>query len=750
MSEYINIKNAKTNNLKTVSVDIPKHKIIAVTGVSGSGKSSLIFDTVASESQRLLNETYSSYIQDLLPKYKKPIVDSITNLPVSLVVSQKRINGNARSTVGTITDIYSSLRLLYSRIAIPFIGYSMKYSFNNPEGMCNYCKGLGEAKSINIEKLIDFNKSLNENAIQFPTFQKNGWRLSRYTESGFFDNDKKISTYSKEELDLLLYSTKIKPDQPSEKWHKTANFMGIVPRIMESFVYAENTKYNKELDKILTTDSCPVCHGTRLNEDVLRAKIAGKSIADCCSMPIPELLEFVQHIHEEKVTIITNELLMKLESLCLVGLDYLTLNRTTSTLSGGESQRIKMTKYLNSSLTDLLYILDEPSIGLHPQDIKGINNILKRMKDKGNSVLFVDHDPDMIAIADEIINFGEGAGIAGGNITFQGSFEELLKSNTITAKAFFKKHTINKTKKSFPTYFTLENASKNNIKDISIKLPKDALTVVTGVAGSGKSTLIRQLFKRKYSNATILDQRLPHASNRSNITTYLNIFNEIRKIFSRENKVDRSLFSVTGKGACPECKGKGFIKLDLAFLGDSQQICEKCQGQRFNEKTLSYRYKGKNIGEIFDLTAKEAMDLFHDNSLIKKTLDSVIKANLSYIKLGQTLDSFSGGELQRLKIAQMLTNKSSDIVILDEPSTGLHESDIDSLITLFHELIAQGNTLIVLEHNLSIICQADWIIDLGPKGGDLGGKLLFQGYPVDFVECHNSYTAKHLRRFLAD
>ncbi|MCH4168308.1 MAG: excinuclease ABC subunit UvrA [Streptococcaceae bacterium] len=748
MSDFIKIKNATTNNLKQVSVNIPKHKIVAVTGVSGSGKSSLAFDTIASESQRLLNETYSSYIQDLLPKYIKPVVDSISNLPVSLVINQKRIQGNSRSTVGTITDIYSNLRLLYSRIAVPFIGYSMKYSFNNLDGMCKNCKGLGEVKLISIENLIDFNKSLKENAIQFPTFQNGGWRLSRYTESGFFDNDKKISDYSNDELNLLLYSPTIKPISPSENWHKTAEYIGLVPRIMESFVNAEHTKYKKELDRILTTNICPLCHGTRLNDEVLSAKIVDRSIADCCNMSITDLLDFINDIDNQKVSIITNELKMKLKSLCTVGLDYLTLNRSTSSLSGGESQRIKMTKYLNSSLSDVLYIFDEPSVGLHPQDIKGINHILKEIKNKGNSVLFVDHDPDIIKVADEVINFGEGAGIDGGNITFQGTFDKLLHSNTVTAKAFLKDHHINTIKKDFSSYYKLEKVSKNNLKNISVRIPKNAITLVTGVAGSGKSTLIRQLFKKQYPQSMILDQSLPHASSRSNLITYLNIFIEIKKVFSRSNKVDIAFFSVTGKGACPECKGKGIVKLDLAYLGDSQQICEKCQGKRFNDQTLSYLYRGKNISEIFDSTAQEAINIFYDNPAIKHTLESVIRANLSYIKLGQTLDSFSGGELQRLKIAQMLSQKSSEIIILDEPSTGLHESDIDNLIALINELVTDGNTLIILEHNLSIISQADWIIDLGPKGGSLGGNLLFQGYPIDFLKCHKSYTANHLRKFI--
>ncbi|RXJ96322.1 daunorubicin resistance protein DrrC [Malaciobacter molluscorum] len=748
MNNSIIIKNVTTNNLKNISINIPKNQIIAVTGVSGSGKSSFVFDTIASESQRLLNETYSSYIQDLLPKYKKPTFDSISNLPVSLVINQKRIEGNSRSTVGTITDIYTNLRLLFSRIAIPFIGYSMNYSFNNTQGMCPSCKGLGEVKQIDINRLIDFEKSLNQGAILFPTFQKKGWRLSRYTESGFFNNDKKISQYSKKELDLLLYSKEIKPVNPTTKWHKTATYLGVVPRIENVFINSETNKYKKELNNILDVKVCPQCKGTRLNNKALSAKIMNKSIADCSSMSINELFDFINNIKNEEVSVILNELKKKLKSLQTVGLDYLCLSRSTNTLSGGESQRIKMTKYLNSSLSDVLYIFDEPTIGLHPYDITGIGNIFKEIKNKGNSILFVDHDKDIISISDKIINFGEKAGVNGGNITFYGTYEELRNSNTITAKAFLKKHNINEKEKDFSSFYTLDNVSKNNIKNLSVKIPKNALTLVTGVAGSGKSTLIRYLFKNKYKQATLLDQSLPHTSSRSNITTYLNIYNEIKKLFSKENSVNSSIFSATGEGACNICKGKGFIKLDLAYLGNSTQICEKCQGKRFNDMALSYYYKGKNISEIFDLTVQEANEMFSDNLIIKNKLEAMINANLNYVKLGQTLDTFSGGELQRLKIAKMLCEKSDEIIILDEPSTGLHEADIEKLIKLFKELINQGHTLIVLEHNLSIIAQADWIIDLGVKGGSLGGKLLFQGYLKNFLNNENSFTVKYLKEFL--
>lgn len=521
-----------------------------------------------------------------------------------------------------------------------------------------------------------------------------------------------------------------------------------MPRITESFVNVESPQYKKELERILIRKTCPVCHGARLNEEVLSAKISDKSIADLSDMNINDLFDFINAIKDKNVETIINELKMKLKSLSLVGLDYLKLNQPTSTLSGGESQRIKMVKYLNSSLSDVLYIFDEPSVGLHPEDINGIKNIFKGLKEKGNSVLFVDHDPDMIKECDEIINFGKRAGINGGSVTFQGSFQDLLKSDTITAKALLKNHFIKKDKKNFSSYYELNNVSKHNIKDISVKIPQNAITVVTGVAGSGKSSLIREIFKSKHQESIMLDQSLPQRSSRSNLLTYLGIYEEIKKVFSKENGVDMSIFSVTGKGACSECKGKGTIKLDLAYLGEAEHDCEKCKGKRFNDKAMSFVYRGKNISEIFDLTAIEAKKIFFDNSKIDKVLESLIKANLSYIKLGQTLDTYSGGELQRLKIAQMLIRKTTEIIILDEPITGLHESDIDNFMNLIYELVKDGSTVIIIEHNLSVISGADWIIDLGPKGGNLGGRLIFQGYPVDFIKYKESYTAKHLRKFL--
>ncbi|WP_265459642.1 excinuclease ABC subunit UvrA [Enterococcus sp. HY326] len=747
MTNFISISGARSNNLKNVSLKIPKYKINVVTGISGSGKSSLVFDTIAAESQRLLNETYSSYIQQLLPHFPQPIVDRIDNLPVSIVVSQKKIGGNSRSTVGTITDIYAGLRLLFSRIAIPFIGYSMNYSFNNLQGMCEECKGLGETKHIDVKKLINADKSLNEGAINFPTFQPGGWRLTRYTESGNFDNNKKIKDYSETELNLLLNDSGSSPLKPTEKWPKTAGYIGIIPRITKNFIEKDASKYVQQLDYILEVTECSECHGTRVNKRVRSAKINGKSIADCVEMTIPELMEFIQAIDAPTAKIIVTDLLKKLDSLINVGLGYLFLNRPTNTLSGGESQRIKMTKHLNSALTDVVYIFDEPSIGLHPEDIQGIAKLIQGLKNKGNTVILVDHDPDIIKIADHVVEIGEGAGNKGGEITFEGTYPELLKSATLTGKMLSEIVSVNLLRKQFSTYYSLENVSLHNVKNASVKIPKHAFTVVTGVAGSGKSTLIRYLFKQKYPEASILDQSPISGTVRSNALTYLNVFDKVRQIFAEHSGKSMSLFSYNGQGACPVCKGKGFLKIDLAYMGDVHQICEKCHGKRYNDEALSVMWQGLTIYDLLQLSVAEAKNLFVDYSL-HATMQDLVNVSLGYIKLGQALDTYSGGELQRLKMAKIIRHSTSDLLILDEPSTGLHESDINYLVALCNKLLESGKTVIVMEHNLKIISKAQWIIDMGLGGGISGGNVLFEGYPIDLLKIDNSYTAKHLRRYL--
>lgn len=584
MTDDILIEGAKNNNLKNVHVSIPKGKIIVVAGLSGSGKSTLVFDTLAAESQRLLNENYSSYIQQLLPHYEAPNVDRIINLPVSIIIDQKKIGGNVRSTVGTITEIYTGLRLLFSRIGEPFIGYSMIYSFNNPQAMCKRCEGIGEINEFDIDALIDFDKSLNEGAIQFPTFQPGGWRLTRYTESGYFDNDKKIKDYSNDELNKLLYDEGSKPKNASAKFPKTATYVGVIDRIRKTILEKGSKNYRLDLERVIHTIECPSCKGTRVNEIVRSSKINGKSIADCVQMPIEELIDFLKGIQNSNVKIVLSDLLNRLESMLSVGLGYLNIGRKTSTLSGGESQRIKMTKHLNSALSDVLYIFDEPSVGLHPEDLKGIGEIFKRIRDKGNTVVLVDHDPDIIKMADHIIEIGPFAGSKGGDIVFEGNYKDLLKSNTLTAKALMRPYTINKAKQQFQEYYRLDNVSAFNVKHQSVKIPKNALTVVSGVAGSGKSTLIRNLFVKHYPESVVFDQSLIHKSNRSNLLTYLGVFDKVRQKYSNISDEDVSLFSFNGKGACPECKGKGYIKYDLAYMGDVTQECEICHGKRYNDE----------------------------------------------------------------------------------------------------------------------------------------------------------------------
>lgn len=747
MNDYIEVIGAKNNNLKNVSVKIPKHQITVFTGLSGSGKSSLVFDTIAAESQRLLNETYSAFIQQMLPSYESPQVEEINNLPVSIVIDQKKIGGNARSTVGTITEIYTGLRLLYSRLAKPFVGYSMVYSFNNPVGMCPTCQGLGQTKQLKVERLLDFDKSLNQGAIKFPTFQPGGFRWLRYTETGNFDNDKKLKDYTSKELDRLLYDKGSQPDNPTSKWPKTSTYIGIVERIKTTIMEKGGLHYQKDLNEIFDEQVCPDCHGTRVNELIRSSKINQKSIADCAEMSIDELIVFLESIKgNPEIQLVLKNLLIRLRSLKTVGLDYLTLSRSTTSLSGGESQRIKMTKHLNSALTDVVYIFDEPSVGLHPQDLVGINKIFMSLRDKGNTVLLIDHDPDVIKIADHVIEMGKLAGDKGGKITFEGSYSELLQSTTITGRTLTSKHQLNQDELVDPSFYKLQNVSQYNVKNVSVKIPKQALTVITGMAGSGKSTLIRNLFVKKYPQAIIFDQSAIKGSSRSNILTYLGVFDEIRKIFAKASGKSASMFSFNGQGACPECGGKGYVQYDLAYMGKVKQICEKCHGQKYNYEALFAKWQGLNIYEVLQLTSDQAVPIF--GGKIGRILQNLSDANLGYLNLGQSLDTLSGGELQRLKLAKSLIGSSrTDLIILDEPTTGLHEADIDQLLILLKKLLQSKKTLIVLEHNLSVISHAQWIIDMGPRGGRYGGQVMFEGYPKDLLK-HDTFTAKHLRRFI--
>ncbi|APQ98172.1 ATP-binding cassette domain-containing protein [Clostridium botulinum] len=749
IKESIYVAGAREKNLKNIDIKIPKKKITVFTGVSGSGKSSLVFDTIAAESQRQLNETYSSFIRHRLPHYGQPDVDSIKNLSVAIIINQKRIGGNSRSTVGTITDIAPLLRLLFSRIGKPFVGYSDVFSFNNPTGMCMNCDGLGKVDSINIDKLLDKNKALNEGAILFPTFKPGGWRLKRYIHSGLFDNDKKIKDYDEKELDLLLNKTDIKIETDDPDWPKTSLYEGLIPRIERSFLKkegGEREKYKKEINKIVTKEICPVCKGARLNEKILSCKINGKNIADCTKMQINDLIIFMKEIKEQSVQTVLKALISRLEHLEYIGLGYLSLDRETSSLSGGESQRIKMVKQLGSSLTGLTYIFDEPSIGLHPHDIGRINKLLKMLRDKGNTVLIVEHDPDIIKIADYIIDMGPKAGIEGGNIVYKGTPEGLLQSNTLTGKALQYKPQIKLHTRKAKEWLSIKNANLHNLKNINVDIPKGVMTVVTGVAGSGKSTLINRLLPKIYPETIFIDQGSIHASIRSNIATYTGIFDFIRNLFAKENNVKSSLFSFNSEGACPECKGLGVTYTDLAFMDTVISTCEVCEGNRFTDKVLNFKFRGKNISQVLKMTVAEAIDFFKEDE-IYLVLRRLVDVGIDYITLGQPLNTLSGGELQRLKLAAQLDSKGN-IYVLDEPTTGLHISDITKLVAIMNRLVNQGSTLIVIEHNLDVMTQADWIIDLGPEAGENGGRIMFEGEPKDIITNENSITGKYLKKYI--
>lgn len=741
------IENATTNNLKDVSVRIPKHKITAVTGVSGSGKSSLAFSTLAAQSQRSVNKSYSAYIQQLLPKYPVPAVGRMENVPFSLVVGQKPIGGNARSTVGTYSDLYTSLRLLFSRIAKPFIGYSMAYSFNTPSGMCPRCEGLGFIRTIVPESLLDVSKSLNQGAIRFPTFQPGGWRLTRYTESGFFDNDVPLREWPAKLMDLLLHGKKQKPEHPSAQWHKSASYEGLIARI-EAMMNHDTHSYEKDIARISQIGTCPACGETRLNDKARSAKIDGTSITQCSSMSIRQLLDWTNHIDAGPSKVIVEEITAKLANMIEVGLGYLSLDRATTTLSGGEAQRLKLADFLNSPLNDILYIFDEPSVGLHPQDLRSVARIFQELRDKGNTLVMVDHDPDLIRIADHVIDLGPEGGRNGGTVTMQGSYSQLLASDTRTGQALRDRGMLSRPAAPDSGFLEITNVTKHNLNDVTARIPRCRLTAVTGVAGSGKSTLVTEGLLRQYQGI-MLDQKPVHASNRSNLLTYLGVFDKLRADFASATHQEPSMFSYNGKGGCPVCKGKGMITLDIAYLGDTSTICEACDGARYSRQALQYRDSGLNIAQALALTAEEARGLYP--SSLGPAMRHLQEVGLSYVLIGQSLDTLSGGELQRLKLAKLLMDETTKLLVLDEPTSGLHESNIQQIIDLLKSIIVKrGITIVAVEHNLRFIGQADWIVDVGPGAGKQGGRILYEGIGPLLMEYGQSPTAQALKTYYRD
>lgn len=745
MTDFILIKGATENNLKNISLRIPKKQITVFTGVSGSGKSSLCLDTIAAESRRELNETFPSFVQQYLPKYGRPHVEQIENLPVTILIDQKKPANNARSTVATYTDIYSLLRLLFSRVGQPFVGYSDSFSFNHPSGSCPRCEGLGVVTDLDIHKLVDFDKCLNdEDVIHFPTFTTGAWRWKRYAYSGLFDLNKKIRDYSKEELDLFLYSPQVRLKNPPSNWPKSAKFEGLYPRMYRSIITTkEGKRQQKVLDLMVCSHECPDCHGTRLNERVRSCKIDGKNLADVVAMPIDKALDFVKSINHPLAVDIQRELGKRLQALCDIGLSYLTLSRGTGTLSGGEAQRIKIAKYINSSLTDMVYVLDEPSVGLHPQDINRLKKSLQHLRDHGNTVLIVEHHREIIAMADHVVDMGPGAGGKGGQITFEGSYDELLQSNTVTGRMLHHSTDFKKTVRKPNGWFNIKNATLHNLKNLSLDIPQGVMTVIAGVAGSGKSSLMEH-FISNYGQKEIIfiGQKNIGVNLRSTPATYLDISDTIRRLFAKENHVSAQLFSFNSQGACPACKGKGIIVSDMAYMESIETTCELCHGSRYNTQALSYKYKGMNIAEVMSLTVDEALDFFAGQPF-EPQLKALSKVGLGYLHLDQSMSTLSGGELQRVKLADNL-HRRGEIYVIDEPTDGLHLDDIQRLMLLFDEMTDNGNTLILIEHSTDVMKHADWLIELGPGGGENGGELLFAGIPSDIANANKSVTKEYL------
>lgn len=742
--EFIVLKGCKENNLKDVSLKIPKRKITIFTGVSGSGKSSIVFETVAKEAQRQLNETFSAFIRNFLPKYGEAKADHIENLSTPIIIDQSRLGGNSRSTLGTITDINSYLRALYSRFGSTYIGKANMFSFNDINGMCPECEGLGKKLVPNMDEILDMNKSLNEGAILLSGFGVGSWHWKIFVQSGYFDNDKKIKDYTKEELEKFLYgeSHKIQIDETGTT---NITYEGLMNKFNRLYLgkqgdTSEATK--KKLSKLLIEDKCPLCQGRRLHQRVYDCLINGYNITDLTSMQIDELVKVIKEINEPEAEPLIKGIVEKLNNIIDIGLGYLTLDRETSTLSGGESQRIKMVKYLNSNLIDLMYIFDEPSVGLHPRDVHKLNDLLIKLRDKGNTVIVVEHDPDVIKIADYIIDVGPRAGRYGGEIVYEGSYENLLTSGTLTGNALNKALTIKENVREHKGYLEVVNGNRNNLKNVSVTIPKGILTLVTGVAGSGKSTLIKYEFLKQNKDAVLIDQSHVSANSRSSLATYSGIMDNIRKAFSKVNNVNVSLFSSNSEGACENCNGTGVIETNLAFMENIKSTCDVCEGKKFKKEVLDYRFQGKNVIEVLEMSVTEAIEFF-DIKSIKTKLQSIEDMGIGYLTLGQTLDTLSGGECQRLKLASELHNKSS-IYILDEPTTGLHMSDIEKFVNIIEGIVDSGNTVIIIEHNIDVIKRADWIIDMGPEGGTRGGEIIFEGTPKELCNCKESLTAKYI------
>jgi excinuclease UvrABC ATPase subunit len=745
--EYIEIRGARENNLKNLSLRIPKRKITIFTGVSGSGKSSIVFDTVATEAQRQMNENFSMFIRTFLPRYSQPDADAIENLSMPIVVDQKRLGGGSHSTMGTITDIYAVLRRLYSHIGKPYVGHSNVFSFSDPKGMCPNCNGLGRKMGVDLDLFLDKSKTLNEGAILFNEYAIDSWGWNLLGQSKLFDMDKKLSKFSEKEMELLLYCKpyKVKTKVGGKDFNLTNE--GIISRFTAKYIMRDvktmSERTQKAVAPYITMAPCTVCKGARLSQEVLKCKIDGHSIAELASMEVGQLIGVIKTIKEPKAAPILKTLIQRLQYLVNIGLEYLTLNRETDTLSGGESQRVKIVKHLSSSLVDVMYVFDEPSVGLHPRDVHRLNELLQQLRDRGNTVLVVEHDPDVIKVADHIVDVGPHAGSQGGQVMYEGPFKNLLSADTLTGKYMKQPVSIKSDFRSPRGKLPIKNAKANNLQNVSVDIPQGVLTVITGVAGSGKSSLIHQTFLRQHPDSIVIDQSPVGVSSRSNPATYTGIMDEVRKAFAAANKVSPSLFSFNSEGACENCQGQGVIYTEIPAMGEVKSPCEICEGKRFKDEVLEYKLNGKSINDVLAMTVRQALEYFKIDKITNK-LQAMSDVGLDYLTLGQPLSTLSGGECQRIKLASEL-HKQGSIYVLDEPTTGLHMSDISHLLEIMNRLVNAGNTVIVIEHNTRVIKNADWIIDMGPEGGTKGGNVMFEGTPKQLLTAKNSLTSGYLR-----
>jgi excinuclease UvrABC ATPase subunit len=775
--DLIRVHGARVNNLKDVSIEIPKRRLTVFTGVSGSGKSSLVFGTIAAESQRLINETYSAFVQGFMPTLARPEVDVLDGLTTAILVDQERMGADARSTVGTATDANAMLRILFSRLGQPHIGSPNAFSFNVPSvrasgaitvergagktqtkkatftrvgGMCPRCEGRGSVTDFDLSQLYDDSKSLNEGALTIPGYSMDGWYGRIFRGCGFFDPDKPIRKYTKRELHDLLYKdpTKIKVDGIN------LTYEGLIPRIQKSMLSKDvdglQPHVRAFVERVVTFSECPECGGTRLSEAARSSQIEGINIADACAMQISDLAEWVRGLDEPSVAPLLDALLQTLDSFVEIGLGYLALDRPSGTVSGGEAQRVKMIRHLGSSLTDVTYVFDEPTIGLHPHDIERMNDLLLRLRDKGNTILVVEHEPETMAIADHVVDLGPGAGTAGGTVCFEGTIEGLRASGTITGRHLDDRAALKETVRTPTGTLEIRGASTHNLQDVDVDIPLGVLVVVTGVAGSGKSSLIDGSVSGR-DGVVSIDQGAIRGSRRSNPATYSGLLDPIRKAFAKANGVKPALFSANSEGACPNCNGAGVIYTDLAMMAGVATTCEECEGKRFQASVLDHHFGGRDISEVLAMSVTEAEEFFGAGEArtpaAHAILDRLADVGLGYLSLGQPLTTLSGGERQRLKLASRMAEKGG-VYVLDEPTTGLHLADVEQLIGLLDRLVDSGKSVIVIEHHQAVMAHADWIIDLGPGAGHDGGRIVFEGTPAGLVAARSTLTGEHLAAYV--